>query len=149
MRLITSLALMAAIAVPGWKAYTLNTSLNGLREDPQSVPFFAYYRYGFMTDSVVFNVNTESCATVIADVIPSFEQFVDEMQALDPREIRLAWRGETVAVVQRSAAETIWHQTTWADPYAFEALSRAIDCSSDDELIIDWMSLAGPPSAVT
>lgn len=149
MRLITSLALMAAVAVPGWKAYSLNTSLTDLRSQDHSVPFFAYYRYGVMTDSVVFNINTESCATVLGDVIPSFRQFVDVMQDQNPREIRLAWRGETVAVVQRSAMESIWHETAWTDAYPIETLSSAVRCTSEDDLFIDWMSLAAPHSAVT
>jgi len=140
---------MAAIAVPGWKAYALNASLSSLREDPHAVPFFAYYRYGIMTDSVVFNINTESCAMVLGDVIPSFRHFVDVMQDQNPREIRLAWQGETVAVVQRSAMETIWHETAWNSPYPMETLSSAMRCTSEDDLFIDWMSLAGPRSAMT
>lgn len=148
MRLLTSFVALVLLATPVYNAYALNTSVSHIRDDPEAVPFFAFYRYGFVQDSVVFNINSDNCTSVIDDVIPTFRAFVTTLQSDNPREIRLAWQGETLAVVRRSAMESIWHETAWTGAYALETLDAAIQCTPENELYFDWYILTAPATAV-
>lgn len=148
MKALTSIALMIGLALPIWKAYTLNTTVDHLRNGPRAVPFFAYYRYGFLNDSVVFNISSRSCASVVEDVVPTFRRFIATLEEENPREIRLAWHGETLAVVQRSAIETVWHETAWTDAHALESLGDTIQCTTEDDLFFDWRILVAPATAM-
>lgn len=149
MRIITSLVLGAVCLIPLARIYSLNASVDYLREGPDAVPFFAYYQYGIDTDTVVFNINGASCGDVVADVIPRFREFISVMRTHNPQEVRLAWQGNTVAVVQRPAMQTIWHETLWRSDFALDPLSRAVRCTTDDTLVIDWTVLRPEGAATT
>ncbi len=148
MRKFTKLALLAAVVVPIWKIHTLNASVDHLRKTHEAVPFFAFYRYGFQTGSVVFNVNAQQCSDVVDNVIPAFHAFLAVMQAENPREVRLAWQGETVAVVQRAAMETIWRSNSWRASYTLDPLAQAVVCTQDGDLLIDWELLMSEKSVL-
>ena len=150
MRTLTYLATLAIAAVPAYWNYDLNKSVQYLRHHDSAVPFFAYYRYGVMTDSVVFNVTGANCNETLTELMPAFEAFVREMRYTPGiTEVRLAWEGETIAVLPQSALENRWQLSQQAQPINQDPLAAALGCSSEGSLVVDWARFKPNGSAIT
>ena len=131
--------LIAASMVPIYNTYQLNSAVAHLREGPNALPFFAYYRYGIDDDTVVFNVTQPTCADAIDAVLPAFSEFVGSLRADAPAQVRLAWHGQTVIVLNVAGTSDVSGNVMWDDGHSITSLERAIGCNGDDLLTIDWM----------
>lgn len=134
------LALVVLICgLPIYSTYQLNASVAHLKGGAQGVPFFAYYRYGVMPSSVVFNITTTHCTEAVGNVVPAFRSFVASLEDVQPNEIRLAWNGQTVAILNVTAYDEATREVQWDSGYSLATLAQAVRCSADDQLVIDWM----------
>lgn len=150
MRMLTYLAAAATFAVPCYWTYDLNQTVDHLRHNNVSVPFFAYYRYGVVTTSVVFNVTGADCEESLGQLMPAFEDFVSQMQhETGVAEVRLAWDGETIAVMPRSALERRWEASSAPHTLARDPLATALSCTTEGELVVDWSRYKPVGSALT
>ncbi len=140
MRLFIWLGFLAAFAVQGHRIQTLNDAAHSVRQHHIGLPFFAYFRYGILPDSLVFNINAD-CHAIEGQVISAFLDFAADVKVYQPAEIRLAWRGETIATLRRTELDLIWAHALHRVNIADNPLAYTTRCTSTNDIIIVPRSL--------
>lgn len=89
-----------------------------VRDDPRNngISVHAYYRFGVMPGSLVFDIWSIDANTAPLDIMRIFFDFAQKMKDRNFTEVRLAYRGETRFILPGSHFRTIGEQRSFQNP---------------------------------
>lgn len=84
--------------------------------DYRDVTVTAYYRYGVMPDSIVFDIWSLGDEASVASVLGGFMSFAGEMKDRDFKNVILAYRGEARFILSGDHFSEIGQEAEWQNP---------------------------------
>jgi len=114
LRVIVLLCLLLA-GVVGANHFQLNRHAQQALKST-SVDVLAYYRYGVLPDTIVYDLRDVGGTASTAEIMGNFMRFAEALKDRRFSEIHLAWRGETRFVLGGRDFRTIGAELSWQNP---------------------------------
>lgn len=115
----TKLGIVFVVGVAGIAAVNVarvNSSASEASKYQDDISAHAYYQYGVVPDTIVFDLWDVGRSASQAEVLGVFLRFAEEMKNREFREIRLAYRGETKFVLDGDDFHKIGTEFSYQNP---------------------------------
>jgi len=109
-------ALVAAAGIVAVNWFHVNNAASEAGKYHDDVSAHAYYQFGVVPDSVVFDLWKVGWRTSQAEVLGVFLRFSDKMKDRKFREVRLAYRGETKFILSGKDFRDIGREYSYQNP---------------------------------
>ncbi|SEN62053.1 hypothetical protein SAMN04488077_12213 [Roseovarius tolerans] len=113
---ITISALATVIGIGIINAVRVDNAVSEASEYQDDISAHAYYQFGVVPDSIVFDIWNVGWNASQAEVLGVFLRFSEKMKDREFREVRLAYRGEAKFVLDGDDFQDIGQQFSYQNP---------------------------------
>ena len=108
--------IIAVLVIVGLNIYRVNAPLQRVMRNVPDQTVIAYYRYGFVPDSIVYDLRDIGGSASAASVMGEFFYFAEAMKDRSFNNVRIAFRGKTKFVLGGDDFKEIGENWSWQNP---------------------------------